>query len=170
MFYRTMLTEFGRQWEAMPWVTGCRWNFIVSILFNVKLTYVELYWLRLLVSSGHQLEPSSPPPPPPPTHTPAYSGDRRHARIKFDDEVLSGRVRFSMISFYTVDREIFARKNIHLLNVCIVIALALQKCRFIVWRSYDSRCWKKKLVFNFRRHRLPTKICNENFPCPVHSH
>ena len=47
----------------------------------------------MLVSSGHQLEPylyiSLPD-----------TGDRRHARIKFDDEVLSGRVCFSMV-YYT---------------------------------------------------------------------
>ena len=72
------------------WVTGCRWNFTVRVFFKCTFHMLSCRLVviaGMLVSSGHQLEPylyiSLPD-----------TGDRRHARIKFDDEVLSGRVCF----------------------------------------------------------------------------
>ena len=59
-----------------------------------------------------------------------------------------------------IDREIFAHKNIHLLNfhfVFIFVASVHRRCGFIVQRSYYSML-KKIRIFNFRCRRVLTKI------------
>ena len=57
---------------------------------------------------------------------------------------------------HTIDREIFARKNIRLLNFRVVLFSPPRHtgsvASFLLFDVENIR------VFNFRRHRVPTKI------------
>ena len=60
------------------------------------------------------------------------------------------------IPAYTVGREIFARKNIRLLNFHVVLFLSPWHTGSVaLFFLFDV---EKYSCFNYRRHRVPTKI------------